>query len=279
MAKSPTPSGLSLANIKGKDQRSNSIYQLIDPHPDLDKTIYLKTVDSTNLELKRRREECNNSNVLVVSEAQSQGKGQKGRIWESAAGLGLWMSLYLGREKSLSHDIQMLSIYAGIIIHEIISPLIKKKAYLKWPNDIMINSKKCGGILTELQWQGDAIVSAIIGIGINLSHEKDDFTPSIRPHATSLKIEGWEKPQRSILIEGIVDLFFRNLSAMDNRRQLAIEWNQKAYRINQSIQWVSPQGHFKGQFSGINERGDALVNIDGRLQAFPTGEIRLTEEI
>ncbi|NQT62500.1 MAG: biotin--[acetyl-CoA-carboxylase] ligase [Candidatus Marinimicrobia bacterium] len=248
-------------------------------HPILDKTIFLDTVDSTNLELKRRRQEFQDSNVLVVSDAQSQGKGQKGRRWESAAGLGLWMSLYLGGKTSLSHNLQMLSIYTGTVVQEITSPLINDDIQLKWPNDIMINSKKCGGILTELQWQGEAIVSAIIGIGLNLSHEKDNFAPTIQNQATSLKLEGLENPDRSSLIDAFVNSFFGNLSSLDDGEGLATQWNKKAYRMNQLVQWESPQGYFEGQFSGINARGDALINIDGKLHAFQTGEIRLTEPL
>ena len=276
MAKSPILSGLSSVNIRGKNHSSQSISQHMISHPDLDKTIFLETIDSTNLELKRRRLEFQGRNVLVVSDAQSQGKGQKGRRWESAVGLGLWMSLHLGREAALSHKIQMLSIYTGTVVHEIISPLIPDDVYLKWPNDIMINSKKCGGILTELQWQGDNIVSAIVGIGINLSHGKDDFTPSIQRQATSLKLEGLVNPDRSSFVEAFVDSFFGNLSSLDNGDQLAIEWNKKAYRMKQSVQWESPTGLFEGQFSGINHRGEALINIEGKLQTFQTGELRLT---
>jgi len=279
LAKFPIPSGLSLVNIRGKDQPSKTRSQYMTSHPDLDKTIFLDTVDYTNLELKRRRQEFQGSNVLMVSDAQSQGKGQKGRRWESAAGLGLWMSLYLGRQTSLSHNFQLLSIFTGTIVHDIISPLIPENVYLKWPNDIIINSKKCGGILTELQWQGDAIVSAIIGMGINLSHGKDDFTPSIQRQATSLKLEGVENPDRYSLIDTFVNSFFGNLSALDDGEQLASEWNKKAHRMNQSVLLESPQGNFEGHFSGINSRGDALIVIEGKLKAFQTGEIRLTESL
>lgn len=173
----------------------------------------------------------------------------------------------------------MLSIYTGTVVQEITSPLINDDIQLKWPNDIMINSKKCGGILTELHWQGEAIVSAIIGIGLNLSHEKDDFVPTIQNLATSLKLEGLENLDRSSLIDAFVNLFFGKLSALDDGERLATKWNKKAYRMNQLVQWESPQGNFEGQFSGINARGDALIKIDGKLQAFQTGEIRLTEPL
>ncbi|NQV42356.1 MAG: biotin--[acetyl-CoA-carboxylase] ligase [Candidatus Marinimicrobia bacterium] len=266
-------------NIRVNDHSLQSISLIMPSHPDLDKTIFLDTVDSTNLELKRRRDEFQDTNVLLVSDAQSQGKGQKGRRWESAAGLGLWMSLYLGRKSSLTHNLQLLSIYTGLVVHEIISPLIKRPVYLKWPNDIMIHSKKCGGILTELQWQGDAIMSAVMGIGINLSHEIEDFTLSIQNQATSLKLEGLDSPDRASLIDAFVYSFLGNLSFLDSSQELATKWNQKAYHMNELVQWESPQGIFEGHFCGINNKGDALVNIDGNLQVFQTGEIRLAEMI
>ena len=248
-------------------------------HPDLDEIIFLKTIDSTNLELKRRRLEFRGSNVLVVSDEQSQGKGQKGRKWESAAGLGLWMSLHLGRESSLSHNVQLLSIFTGIIVHKIVSPLLSTNIQLKWPNDIMISSKKCGGILTDLQWQGDKVSSAVIGVGINLSHGKDDFPSSIQDQATSLKLEGLGNPERSRLIKSFVDAFFENMSYLDDGKRLAADWNGKAYQMNQDVNLKSPQGNFEGKFFGINNRGDALINVDGKLKAFQTGEIRLTESL
>ena len=246
-------------------------------HPDLDEIIFLKTIDSTNLEIKRQRHEFRGSNVLVVSDEQSQGKGQHGRKWESAAGLGLWMSLHLGREPSLSHNLQLLSLYTGIIVHKIISPLINATIQLKWPNDIMISSKKCGGILTELQWQGDKVSSAVIGVGLNLIHEKDDFPASIQEQATSLKLEGLVDPDRSRLIKSFIDAFFGNMSNLDDGKRLASDWKGNAYGMNQKVHWEAPKGSFEGQFSGINDRGDALISVDGKLKAFQTGELRLAE--
>jgi len=244
-------------------------------HPGLDDVIFLKTVDSTNLEVKRRRKEFLGSNILVVSDEQTQGKGQKGRIWESAAGLGLWMSLHLGQEKALAQDLQLLSLYTGVVIHKILAPLVRSKVCLKWPNDILMDSRKCGGILTELQWQGERITSATIGVGINLSHTRQDFPAFLQNQATSLQLEGLEHPDCSRLINTFVNEFFDGFTSMDDGGQLAREWNSKAFKLGKLIQWENAEGIVKGVFSGINSRGDALINIDGELRAFHTGEIRL----
>ena len=245
-------------------------------HPDLDEVILLKTVDSTNLELKRRRKEFRGANILIISDEQTQGKGQKDRKWESAAGLGLWMSLHLGRGSSLSHNLQLLSIYTGMIVHKITVPLLNGDVQLKWPNDIMIGGKKCGGILTELQWQGEKVSSAIIGIGINLSHHKHHFSDSIQNQSTSLHLEGVDNPDSLSLAHSLIGEFLENLTVLDNKKHLAADWNSKAYKLNQSVIWKTGGSTCEGIFSGINVRGDALINIEGNLQAFQTGEIRLS---
>ena len=274
--KFPIPSDPFSVNTRANSHSKSLASLPVISHPDLDEVILLETVDSTNLELKRRRQEFRGANILIISDEQTQGKGQKGRKWESAAGLGLWMSLHLGRESSLSHNLQLLSIYSGIIVHNITVPLINGDVQLKWPNDIMIGGKKCGGILTELQWQGEKVNSAIIGIGINLSHHKHNFCDTIQNQSTSLLLEGLDNPDSLSLAHSFVHEFLENLPALGNKKRLAADWNSKAYKLNQSIIWEAGGSTFEGLFSGINVRGDALINIDGNLQAFQTGEIRIS---
>jgi len=276
LVKSPTPSDPFSVNIKVNNiADSESSYPII-AHPDLDEVIFLKTVDSTNLELKRRHKEFRGANILLISNEQTQGQGQKGRAWESAPGRGLWMSLHLGNPKTLSHSLQLLSIYTGTIVHKVISPLIDTKIRLKWPNDIMVGSKKCGGILTELQWQGEAVSSAIIGVGINLNHQKHDFSTPIQKIATSLHLEGHENPDRVKLAQSFVNEFFMGLAHLDKGTLLVANWNNNAFKLNQSIIWDLEDKSFEGEFYGINKRGDALILIDGEFKVFQTGEIRLS---
>jgi len=276
LVKSPTPSDPFSVNIKVNNiADSESSYPII-AHPDLDEVIFLKTVDSTNLELKRRRKEFRGANILLISDEQTQGQGQKGRAWESAPGRGLWMSLYLGNPKTLSHSLQLLSIYSGTIVHKVVSPLINAKIRLKWPNDIMVGSKKCGGILTELQWQGKAVSSAIIGVGINLNHQRHNFSTPIQEIATSLHLEGHENPDRVKLAQSFVNEFFMDLAHLDEGALLVANWNNNAFKLNQLIIWDMEDKSFEGEFSGINNRGDALILIDGEFKAFQTGEIRLS---
>lgn len=264
-----------MANIKANKNSDLSHLSRNPRWPELDSVIFLETVDSTNLEVKRRRNEFQNSNVLIVSDEQTQGQGQSGRTWESAAGKGLWMSLHLGKRETLSHDPQLLSIYTGIVVQKIISPLLNSRVLLKWPNDILIGPKKCGGILTELQWQGEQVASAIIGVGINLDHRLIDFPESLREQATSLLLEGVKALSRSDLIDSFIDTFFNGYQSIDNGAEIAMAWNSRAYMIGDRVQWKRSGEVIEGIFSGINPRGDAVIQINGDTRTFQTGEIRL----
>ena len=93
-------------------------------HPMLDNVLVFETLDSTNLEARRCRSEFANRNVLLVSNEQSLGLGQYGRHWECGAGLGRWMSLLLGNPETIKHDLQLLSLYTGIVIQRSLTPLM-----------------------------------------------------------------------------------------------------------------------------------------------------------
>ena len=245
-------------------------------HPQLDKIISLKTVDSTNLELKRKRKEFRGMNVLLMSDEQTHGKGQKGRTWASARNKGLWMSLHLGREQTLAQDLQLLSLYAGLCVWNVLPRSAERNVALKWPNDIFIGSKKVGGILTELHWQGESVISAIIGIGINMSQKKKEFPESIREKATSLSLEGIAGLERESLAQDFLNNFWEHFTQMGDGELLADTWNQKAYLLGQLVQIETTGGLLKRVFLGINSSGEAMISSDKSMHTFQAGEIHLT---
>ena len=248
-------------------------------HSELDETIFLRTVDSTNLEAHRRRADFANRNVLFVSDEQKGGLGQKGRHWESSANLGIWMSLLLARPSTLSHSPRLLSLYAGTVLHKTVARFVEADIRLKWPNDIIIDSLKCGGVLSEIQWQGYSPISAIIGMGINLKHTSEDFSPSIRNSATSLRIAGWHNPDRTDFLNYFIEDFFQQLKMLDNPDALIAQWNDLAYKLNEQVQWETKDSIIDGQFLGINRSGEALIRIEGKIHNFQNGEIRLVNPV
>ncbi|NQV15428.1 biotin--[acetyl-CoA-carboxylase] ligase [bacterium] len=248
-------------------------------HPALDEIIFLKTIDSTNEEAQRRRSEFSGQNILWVSDEQTAGQGQQGRSWESGVGLGLWMSLFLGHPEHLAHNLQLLSLYTGMILHGTISGLIDAKLCLKWPNDIMIKNRKCGGILSKIHWLGESPVSAIIGVGINLKHVALDFPDSIRDSATSLQQAGWLKPDRDLLLDHFIRDFFDGLRRLESPTDLVSDWNRKAYMLDEVVDWIASGQRFRGRFLGINEEGEAQILVNDVVRKFRNGEIRFSGQV
>ncbi len=243
-------------------------------HPEIDEIIFLSSIDSTNLEVQRRRIEFAKRNILLLSDEQTAGKGQHGRSWDSGVGLGLWMSLFLGKPAYLTNNLQLLSLYTGLVIHNTISNFISADVKVKWPNDIMIADRKCGGILTEIQWLGESASSATIGIGINLNHILTDFPASIRNLATSLLLAGWPKPDRDQLLDHLLQEFFGNIRLLSQPENLVETWNSSAYKLNEIIQWQNSDQQFEGRFLGVNPEGEAQILIGNTIRCFQSGEIR-----
>ena len=140
----------------------------------VDKVIYLRIldhVDSTNnyllLNELEKRHDINDCISVVAAELQTNGRGRWGRSWHSGLGESLTFSIGWLTSRSIS-CLTGLSLVIGIAIIRVFNSLAIKNVYLKWPNDILFNNKKLGGILIELRKKKtDSTTYCVIGIGIN----------------------------------------------------------------------------------------------------------------
>lgn len=150
--------------------------------------MWLKSVDSTNEEARRRISEIDNLSVLSAYE-QTSGRGQRGNTWSSNAGENLLFSIVLkfvsddcysctfdARDQSVLNETAALSVVDFLRLHDI-------KAKIKWPNDIYVGSRKICGILIENSMRGNQLSSSIIGIGLNINQRNFDVN---LPNPTSM---------------------------------------------------------------------------------------------
>ena len=244
-------------------------------HPRLDGVVHLPTVDSTNLEANRLRLSRPGKNVLIISDEQTAGIGQHGRNWESPRDVGLWMTLLIQDPESLKLPLNLISIYTGIILQEVLQQQLVQKIHLKWPNDIMVRMKKLGGILTELKWFGSTPVAGIIGIGLNIKQDVEHFSPGLRARATSLYMEGSSPIDTPALTQAIVDRFFENLTDLRSGEELSETWNQMAWKRDETVLFFKDGKDLQGLFRGIDSTGNALIQQGNDVQRFISGEIRL----
>lgn len=155
--------------------------------------VYMHVCDSTN-ELAKREVEMPHGTVFIA-DAQTNGKGRLGRTWESQKKSGIYMSVLIKDDIPL-RDIAQLTLVAGVAVCRALG----YDTRIKWPNDVVIGTRKVCGILTERT--GDAI---ICGIGINVNTK--EFPPHLKDIATSLLIESGEKHDRDYICALVLNEF------------------------------------------------------------------------
>jgi BirA family biotin operon repressor/biotin-[acetyl-CoA-carboxylase] ligase len=106
--------------------------------------------------------------TLVVAREQLAGRGTRGRTWYSPPG-GLWLSLLCRPRESIAAEI--MSIRAGLAVADALDSLGGvPPVWIKWPNDILVNDRKLGGVLCEARWQGGTLSYVAVGLGINVTN-------------------------------------------------------------------------------------------------------------
>lgn len=132
--------------------------------------------------------------TVVLAEEQTRGRGRGDRTWHSPAGLGLYLTAIL-RPPSPAAEAPLFGLLAAVAAAEALGRLAPAPVALHWPNDVMLQAtgsgagwRKVAGILTEARTSADSIRDLVIGIGVNVNQEGQDFPPSIAARATSLRL-------------------------------------------------------------------------------------------
>lgn len=210
--------------------------------------------------------------LWVTAEAQSSGKGSRGRDWQSQKG-NLFASLLLTNpsEKSRLAD---LTFIAALSVREAIAAFSSSSnnIQLKWPNDVMLNERKCSGILLESVSHHEATYVAV-GIGVNCMH----FPSQTLHPATSLFADGIEVSANRFF-ETLAKTMASNISIWNkgnNFSEIRSKWLEHAYRLGQEISVHIPgQEVINGSFASVNENGYMLLELsDGKLKQISTADI------
>ena len=172
--------------------------------------IWLKKVDSTNNEAKRRIGELGHMSVIAARE-QTAGRGQRGNTWLSAPGMNLTFSIVL---KHGNEGLVDITTDKQVVINDIISKTIVEflsrhgiSAHIKLPNDIYVSDKKICGILIEHSVLGSSLVHSIIGVGLNVN--QTIFDESL-PNPTSMLLEnGIGADDLPSLLQELLDIFLK----------------------------------------------------------------------
>ena len=140
--------------------------------------VKLDAIDSTNDFLKDLIRQQDVENFTVISaENQTKGKGQMGAVWNSEQGKNLIMSVLIKDFLSDPKDVFNLNIVISLAVIRSLEQLNIPKLSIKWPNDIMADNKKIGGILIENSFKSDQTIASIVGIGLNVNQTHFENLP------------------------------------------------------------------------------------------------------
>lgn len=237
--------------------------------------IYLKETDSTNSEAARGTDRFPHGTV-IVAEAQTAGRGRRGRSWVSEPGENLYFSVLLKPDFE-PEQASMLTLVMAQAVAEGIEEVGGVGCQIKWPNDIVLHGRKICGILTEMQMDTGHIKHVIVGVGINVNQTK--FAAEGLIYAGSLRGElGMEMDKQKVL--GAVLERFSGLYE-EFVKEGSLEFMQAAYEERlanrgNAVKVLDPKGEYEGTALGINDKGELLVRReDGAVEAVYAGEVSI----
>jgi BirA family transcriptional regulator, biotin operon repressor / biotin---[acetyl-CoA-carboxylase] ligase len=239
--------------------------------------IYLDSVDSTNTYAKRLAAEGAEEGTVVISEEQTSGRGRLGREWISPKYKGIWMSIILRPDMEPMSVPGITQVAAAAVSKALRS--LGVKAYIKWPNDIILNYKKICGILTEMSGEINKVNYVIVGIGINVNTEEWEFPEEVKDTATSLKIEQGVGIERKRLAAKILDDFKELYEeiVMKNSIKTSIEICRKySILIDKEVKIINRGNEAIAKAIGLSEDGKLIVKYkDGKIDEIISGEVSI----
>jgi BirA family biotin operon repressor/biotin-[acetyl-CoA-carboxylase] ligase len=237
--------------------------------------VYLGEIGSTNDEARRLARGGAPEGTLVLTDYQSSGRGRLDRRWEAPPGTCLLLSLVF-RPSLAPHQVQLLTMACGLAVADAVESETGLNVGLKWPNDVMLGSAKAGGILTELELEGDRLGFVVVGIGLNVNLEPEQMPLDLLMPATGLsQVLGREVARLPLLWALLRAVETRYLQLKSGNSPHA-EWAQRLVTLGRPVTVSGTGSVLEGRAEGVDANGALLVRrADGRLETVLAGDVSL----
>lgn len=255
---------------------------LLSGHLFAGKIHHLVRTDSTNAVALREAQDGALHGSVWVADEQTAGRGRGGHSWHSRPGDGLYMSLLVRPRLDLNKAL-WLSLATGMAVQTAIEQVTGVKPDIRWPNDVLIGEKKCCGILVETATApsaGTGIRYAVIGIGINVNHER--FPEELSELATSLRMETGVSWQRETLLAAVLINMEQELKRLEEELAGTSTGETLLGRFAEASSWVrgkrvtvAESGGYSGETIGLDAQGFLQVaDEDGSVRTVLSGGVR-----
>jgi BirA family transcriptional regulator, biotin operon repressor / biotin---[acetyl-CoA-carboxylase] ligase len=209
---------------------------------------------------------------VVTADIQTKGRGRGRNKWDSPKG-GLWFSILL-RPKIQTPKLPLLQFLAAVAARRALEEKTGLSVRLKWPNDLVLENSKLGGILLESKTQGDSVSFVILGIGLNINQPKDRLPPG----ATSLRLESGKQYNLLLLLRTILNKMRSSYHDLDTSK-LMKEWWRNCVHRPLRVQIGVSTGTLTGISRGIDDDGSLLIETDDhRIRKVSEGSLTLLND-
>lgn len=237
--------------------------------------VYLPETGSTNDEARTLARAGALDGTLVIADHQTAGRGRLGRRWVAPPGSSLLMSLIF-RPRLAPHQAQRLTMICGLSMADAVELEAGLRIALKWPNDLVVDGAKIGGILTEIELLKDQVDYAVVGMGLNVNLDREQFPNELLVPATSLSLTLGRPVPRLPLLWAYLRVVETRLLALDNGLSPNEEWASRLVTLGQPVTVSTSERAYSGVAEGVDSDGALQVRLpDGRLVTVLAGDVTL----
>ncbi|MEZ0323567.1 MAG: biotin--[acetyl-CoA-carboxylase] ligase [Hydrogenothermaceae bacterium] len=232
--------------------------------------IYFDKIDSTNKYLKS---DDFPDGTVVVAETQTAGKGRKGRKWISTYGKGLYFSIILKPRLEVYYTSKLSLLFLWSVFETLKNYTGNCDLKIKWPNDIYLNNKKLAGFLIDTSIENNEVVKIIVGIGINVNNDIEDFNDL--DIATSLKVECGSTFDRKKLLADILHHIEKNYyNFLDTKFFDAKKVEGNLLWLREIVKIVENDNIIlEGLIEGLNDDGALILKTKDKVELIYVGEL------
>ncbi|MFQ5832593.1 MAG: biotin--[acetyl-CoA-carboxylase] ligase [Candidatus Thorarchaeota archaeon] len=236
---------------------------------------YFDEVDSTNNVAKSFIQDGVTDGLVVISATQTAGRGRFLRSWVSPPG-GLYTSLVVKPILSPA-DMPPLGILAGCSTAAAVRSTCSLDVHLKWPNDILVDEKKVGGILSESIIEEDQVVSVILGIGINVNLELDDYPEDLRNGMTTILHETGQETSIEELAASLLGETYSRISEVEARQTflpVLSEYKKVCNTLGRRVIVEQTDATLEGTALDVDESGALVLETGEGIEIVSAGDVQ-----
>ena len=234
------------------------------------------TIDSTNLQAKALVRTGAPHGTVLVAGHQTGGRGRSGRSFSSPAGMGVYLSVIL-RPNCAPSALMHLTCATAVAMCDAVEQAAGLRPGIKWTNDLVFESKKLGGILTELSVDRKTglIEYAVVGIGINCRQRAENFPPELQSIATSAAMITGRDISPCTLAAAMIDaLIEMDRTLLADKVRILSAYRRDCITIGQEVVLLQGDRRTYGNALDVDEDGGLIVRFsDGSIRSITSGEV------